>query len=62
MSYISNTDNIYTEGMLITAKAYPDQKLMIMKYYHRIYYCAVVGDSHSKHMAYFERELLPPVA
>lgn len=60
MSYRTNSDNIYAEGTLITAKANPSLKLMIMKYYQRTYYCAVVGDEDKKHLAYFERELVQP--
>ena len=60
MSYTTNTDNIYNEGTLIAAKAHPSQQLRIMRYYQRIYYCAVVGDETSKQLVYFERELVPP--
>lgn len=60
MSFTTNTDNIYKEGTLITAKADPGLKLKIVRYYHRIYYCAIVGDVNQKHLAYFERELIPP--
>ncbi len=60
MSYRTNTDNTYKEGTLITAKAHPMQQLRIMRYYQRIYYCAVVGDETSKQLVYFERELIPP--
>jgi hypothetical protein len=58
--HTTSDDNIYKEGTLITAKANPTQQLVIQKYYQRIYYCAVVGDSQHKHLAYFERELIPP--
>ena len=60
MSYKTNTDNIYKEGTLITAKTNPGLKLRIMKYYQRIYYCAVVGDAARKHLTYFENDLIPP--
>jgi hypothetical protein len=59
MSYKTNTDNRYNEGTIITAKADPDLKLMIMKYYQRIYYCVVV-DNPDRNLAYFERELITP--
>jgi len=59
MSYRTNTDNHYTEGTIITAKAAPDLKLMIIKYYQRIYYCSVIGDP-DRNLAYFERELIAP--
>ena len=57
MSYRTNSDNIYAEGTLITAKVNPSLMLKIMKYYQRTYYCAVVGDEDKKHLAYFKREL-----
>ncbi len=60
MSYKTNTDNIYKEGTIISAKVRPDEKLLIMKYYQRTYYCAVVGDAARKQLAFFERELIPP--
>ena len=60
MSYRTNSDNIYEEGIFITAKENPSSKLKIMKYYQRIYYCAVVGDEGRKQLAYFERELISP--
>lgn len=60
MSYRTNDDNIYKEGTVITAKVDPGLKLIIKKYYQRIYYCAVVSDPERKHLVYFERELIPP--
>lgn len=62
MSYRTNTDNLYQEGTFITAKENPVQMLVIAKYYQRIYYCLVPGDSTQKLLAYFERELIAPVA
>jgi hypothetical protein len=60
MSYRSN-DNIYAEGEILSAKASPSVKLKVMSYNQRIYYCAIVGDPSKKQLAYFERELLPPL-
>lgn len=54
-------DNIYPEGALVFAKANPSSQLRIMKYYQRIYYCALVGGDTSKPLVYFERELDPPL-
>lgn len=54
-----NTDNRYHEGTIITAKARPHLKLMIVKYYQRIYYCTVI-DEPGRNLAYFERELINP--
>jgi hypothetical protein len=62
MSYKTNTDNLYPEGTLIAAKADPGLKLKIMRYYQRIYYCAVVDAPDRKQFAYFERELIPPAS
>jgi hypothetical protein len=60
MSY-RNKDNIYAEGTILSAKASPSVELKVMSYNQRIYYCAVVGDEGKKQVAYFERELLPPL-
>jgi hypothetical protein len=60
MSYQTNTDNIYPEGSIITAKEAPTVQLKIVAYRQRIYYCAVVGDEERKQLAYFERELVSP--
>jgi hypothetical protein len=61
MSYQTNSDNIYPEGTLVTAKVYPSLTLKVVRYYQRIYYCAVVGHEDRKHLVYFERELNPLV-
>lgn len=60
MSYITNNDNIYKIGATVTAKANPDVKLTIIKYFHRTYYCADVNDPTQKLNAYFEKQLIPP--
>lgn len=59
MNSNNQTDNIYPEGAFITAKVNPGLKLVIHRYYHRIYYCAIVDQPDKKHFAYFERELIP---
>lgn len=59
MNYRTNTDNIYPEGTLVTAKTHPSLQLVIIKYLQRIYYCAAIGDEHGKQKAYFEREITP---
>jgi hypothetical protein len=61
MNHPENDDNIYEAGTVVAAKEYPDRKLVIMKYLHRIYYCAVLGDANN-HLAYFETQLMPPYA
>lgn len=60
MNYHTNSDNIYPEGILITAIENPGLQLRIMKYYQRIYYCAIVNDPAQKQRVYFERELIAP--
>jgi hypothetical protein len=62
MSYRTNSDNIYKVGTIIRAKTAPGQKLTIVKYYQRTYYCDAVGEPALKQLAYFERELIPPAA
>lgn len=54
-------DNIYQEGTLITAKEHPQSTLIINRYLKRIYYCEAVDDPTHKLLAYFERELIPPI-
>lgn len=58
----TNSDNIYPEGIFITAKEQPSVGLKILKYYQRIYYCTVVGDETRKQLVYFEHELIPPLS
>ncbi len=59
MSYRTNTDNIFKVGAIMSAKIHPQIRLTITKYYQRIYYCSVVDDPTQRHIAYFERELIP---
>jgi len=54
-------DNIYKEGTFIAAKANPGHTLVINRYLKRIYYCKGANDPSGKLLAYFERELIPPV-
>ena len=60
MSFQTNSDNIYQVGSIISAKSAPGVKLMIRKYYQRIYYCAVQGDETAKEQVFFERQLIAP--
>lgn len=60
MSYLTNNDNIYKEGTRIAAKSAPGLELQIVRYFHRTYYCTIIGDPTQKQLTYFERELLPP--
>jgi hypothetical protein len=53
-------DNIYKEGTIIYARENPKLKLIIKKYYQRIYYCARVEKPEAKQLCYYERELLAP--
>ncbi len=60
MNQVQN-DNLYKEGSIISAKADPGVKLIIMRYRSRIYYCGIADDVTKKYLAYYERELIPPV-
>jgi hypothetical protein len=60
MATTMENDNIYKPGTIVAAKADPGLSLVIVRYYQRIYYCAVAGEPERKHFAYFERELIPP--
>jgi hypothetical protein len=60
MSFRTNSDNLYAEGTFISAKENPSRKLKIVKYYQRIYYCAIVGEEEAKQLAYFQTDLIPP--
>lgn len=53
-------ENKFPEGMLISAKEHPEVKLIITKYYKRIYYCALQSDPDKKQLVYFEKELIDP--
>lgn len=55
-------DNIYQAGSIITAQNDPETRLIINRYLDRIYYCEVINDPTHKLLAYFERELIAPVA
>jgi hypothetical protein len=59
MSYRNPADNIYPEGIMVTANVNPSVKLVIIKYMQRIYYCSVAGEENGKQLAYFEREITP---
>ncbi|MGC1241341.1 MAG: hypothetical protein WA874_07125, partial [Chryseosolibacter sp.] len=62
MRYTTSADNKYPEGSIVFAKVAPDLKLLIRKYYQRIYYCAPADDKNGKERVYFERELLTPAS
>ena len=53
-------DNIYKTGSVVTAKKDPNVKLVIMKYIHQTYYCAVVGNAVVSRLNYREKDLIPP--
>jgi hypothetical protein len=55
-----NDDNKFKEGTIVTAKADPSLKLIIMKYKKRIYYCAEEANRSHNNFAYFEAELTTP--
>jgi hypothetical protein len=60
MSFRTNEDNIYPVGTIITAKEDVTTKLVVKKYYQRIYYCAILSGEDGKQKVYFERELIAP--
>lgn len=62
MSYHTNSDNIYKLGSILTSKVNSALKLVVVKYYQRIYYCAELNDPSKKHLAFFENELNPPLS
>ncbi|MEO6282288.1 MAG: hypothetical protein ABIN80_01140 [Dyadobacter sp.] len=53
-------ENRYKAGMNITASEAPENKLVILRYYKRIYYCELVGDTTHKLLSYFEGDLIAP--
>jgi len=57
-----NDDNLYQEGTIICARVDPALKLIITRYRQRIYYCTVVGHPDQNNLAYFESELISPLA
>ena len=60
--YIIEMDNIYQEGSFTSAKNDPSRKLVIKSYLGRVYYCTAVDDPSQKLLAFFERELIAPLA
>jgi uncharacterized protein YodC (DUF2158 family) len=55
-------ENKYKVGTIITAQKTPNSRLIIRRYWKRIYYCETIDGADSKLQAYFERELLAPEA
>lgn len=51
-------ENIFKEGDVVYAKAYPTLSLVVRRYVHRIYYCRREDDPEGKEHVYFERELI----
>ncbi len=49
-------DSKYIDGQRVYAKVNPARKLIIRRYYDRIYYCREV-DGSEKEYAFFEREI-----
>lgn len=60
MNFKRENDNIYKTGTVVTTKEDPGRKLVIMKYIHRTYYCAVVGNAAINNLTFFERDLVVP--
>lgn len=49
--------NKYQEGAVVWTKESPEVKLVIRRYYKRIYHCLVQADPTQKEKVYFEDEL-----
>lgn len=47
----------FKEGEEVFDAVHPNQKLIVRRYYNRIYYCKVADEPSRKELAYFEREL-----
>jgi hypothetical protein len=58
MSYLTNNDNIYKIGSVVFAKSKPDVALVIMRYYHRTYYCLDAANPTGGQREYFEKDLI----
>jgi hypothetical protein len=54
-----NDDNRYKVGSIMTAYAHPSQKLRLVDYKDRIYYCQLTDEVNGKTLAYYDRELIP---
>lgn len=61
MHIIDDKDNIFKEGTIVRLKERPDEKMLIMKYQQRVYFCAGISAPSGKKRPYFERELLGPL-
>jgi hypothetical protein len=51
-------DNKFKAGEVVYERTRPAQKLIVRHYTDNIYYCKSQENSTSKHLVYFERELL----
>ena len=60
MNYKRENNNIYPAGTVVSAKADPSVKLVIMKYIHHTYYCSVIGNAEVNNLKYRESDLIPP--
>jgi hypothetical protein len=50
-------ENKYKEGETVFDRSRPQQKLIVCKYFNKVYYCQI-EENHNKRLAYFERELI----
>jgi hypothetical protein len=57
MPFKRKNDNIYEVGTVVTPRQDLNRKLVIMRYIHRTYYCAAVGDATSSILKYTESDL-----
>jgi hypothetical protein len=58
MKFKRANDNLYPMGTVVTTKENQARKLVIMKYIHTTYYCAVVGDASINNLRYKQHDLV----
>jgi hypothetical protein len=52
-------ENKYKKGEIVKERIRPTQKLIITRYFNRLYYCKIEENPNLKELVYFERELMP---
>ncbi|WP_339875988.1 hypothetical protein [uncultured Algoriphagus sp.] len=55
---IDDQDNKFNVGDLVYTKQNSDVKMIVRKYYAKIYYCTFADEPMKKELALFERELV----
>lgn len=54
----TNNESRYKEGQAVFAKRFPTVRLIVTKYYQRVYYCSFIDFPERKELTFFEREIL----